>query len=1142
MTEGRVSTGHPIDVASGVIFTAWHDIDVPGVVPLNFRRYYSTALINTPTALFRHGWVYALEVTLTRNPSGYSLWGPEGVTVWFEDPTGAVEAGGVAFAFGDSMELQRQDAWYVVYHWHGWREEVQKFYFRADGSSTMRIHALAIPSGHALVFTYAANRLREVRQSIEGRALELVYDAGGRLGSLRFSSPISSPEVVATYEYDAQDRLVAVLDALGRPIRYAYDGQNRLIEEVGRSGGLYIMAYDAKGRGVHISGDRGYQRRTLVFNDANATTRVTDSLGSVTTYRWNARGQIVEQHGPTGAVERTKYDPFGRITARFGPSGEILRKTYSRRGDVDSISYPGGGFNVFEYNVEHQPVAIHQSNGSMLTFSYLRGAMVSFTDAVGATTNFERDADNLVTGIGTSAGARIKVARDAAWSSERYTDDFGLIRAYRFDARLHITDVEDARGLLRHFEFDKLGHLVLDQTPDGQARRFARNALGLPTSYSSRGGSTTHYEYDAYGHRLKLQAPLQGTCEYKWDTEDRLLEVLNPKGERASFEADPLGNITKMQFFDGRVEQFAYDASNRRRLRQKPDGTVLEFSYDEAGNLLGVTEGNRQLSSNAYDLLGQLTATKVLHSEVTFEYDLAGRPVVESQNGERVETQYTVFGTPALRTCSAAKQQRLFFDYDTRRRLVAVRDEQNQLARYEYDAANLLVRRQFATVTEEFTYNSRRRPLVQTVSSATGAVLLSRTFTYDGDDRLTQISDLRSGDSSFAYDAAGRLIRSIDSTGLTRTFEYDESGNLTRKGDLYLTYGTGNRLLTLGATRYEYDPNGNLVVAVTSTERTEHHWNSFDQLIESVRPDGRRMLYDYDGLGRRTAIEYDGKHTDFYWWSNDLLCERQPDTTIDYLITRFIPQALWIDGEIRHIVTNYTFQPSDLIDSTGAVVWSASYDVWGLPQGKVAVDAPARLGFPGQYYDQDTSLHYNRYRYYSALDTRYITPDPLGLVPCLNEYVYGVNPVNWTDPLGLACGQTHFVVVENPNLKGRDGQPPPTRADWIAKRDAFNAGVAAGMAAGTPLTIPTPAQYAQDRAIGNQEAAAARVAQGMGPGVQADHPVDLSAGGGQGQALYPLASGVNGSYGSQIGPQAAARPDGSPTPMVDLVDQNGNAI
>jgi hypothetical protein len=132
--------------------------------------------------------------------------------------------------------------------------------------------------------------------------------------------------------------------------------------------------------------------------------------------------------------------------------------------------------------------------------------------------------------------------------------------------------------------------------------------------------------------------------------------------------------------------------------------------------------------------------------------------------------------------------------------------------------------------------------------------------------------------------------------------------------------------------------------------------------------------------------------------------------------------------------------------------------------------------------------------------------------------------------------------VVNDDLKGQGGQPDPSRADWFAKQDAYNNGVEQAQQAGTPLTIPSAAQYQIDREVGNQEAAAARIAQGMGPGVQADHPVDLRAGGGQGQDLYPLASGVNGSWGSQVGRQAAQLPSGSPTPFADLYDKQGNLI
>ncbi len=94
--------------------------------------------------------------------------------------------------------------------------------------------------------------------------------------------------------------------------------------------------------------------------------------------------------------------------------------------------------------------------------------------------------------------------------------------------------------------------------------------------------------------------------------------------------------------------------------------------------------------------------------------------------------------------------------------------------------------------------------------------------------------------------------------------------------------------------------------------------------------------------------------------------------------------------------------PVALINSEGARDWSAEYDVWG---NRLKEDNPQKLEqlirLPGQQYDDETGLYYNRYRYYNPEQGRYISQDPIGLWGGWNLYTYPLNPVSGTDPLGL---------------------------------------------------------------------------------------------------------------------------------------------
>jgi RHS repeat-associated protein len=69
------------------------------------------------------------------------------------------------------------------------------------------------------------------------------------------------------------------------------------------------------------------------------------------------------------------------------------------------------------------------------------------------------------------------------------------------------------------------------------------------------------------------------------------------------------------------------------------------------------------------------------------------------------------------------------------------------------------------------------------------------------------------------------------------------------------------------------------------------------------------------------------------------------------------------------------------------------------------------LRFQGQYYDDETGLHYNRHRYYDPQTGRFISKDPIGLAGGINVYQYAPNPITWLDPFGLSACPSRLEVI-----------------------------------------------------------------------------------------------------------------------------------
>jgi len=89
-----------------------------------------------------------------------------------------------------------------------------------------------------------------------------------------------------------------------------------------------------------------------------------------------------------------------------------------------------------------------------------------------------------------------------------------------------------------------------------------------------------------------------------------------------------------------------------------------------------------------------------------------------------------------------------------------------------------------------------------------------------------------------------------------------------------------------------------------------------------------------------------------------------------------------------------------ITDKDQAVVWQGDYQPFGAVEETTAVvENPTR--FPGQYFDQETGLHYNLMRDYDPVLGRYLQSDPVGLDGGINIYGYAYqNPIIYVDPHG----------------------------------------------------------------------------------------------------------------------------------------------
>ena len=140
-------------------------------------------------------------------------------------------------------------------------------------------------------------------------------------------------------------------------------------------------------------------------------------------------------------------------------------------------------------------------------------------------------------------------------------------------------------------------------------------------------------------------------------------------------------------------------------------------------------------------------------------------------------------------------------------------------------------------------------------------------------------------------------------------------------------------------------------------------------------------------------------------WNTDT--ERRDMTVWLFDEESFVPVAMIKEGRSYSILTDQLGTPTEAYDAEGNEVWSRVLDMDGNVIEETGNKGMVPFLFQGQYYDRETGLAYNRFRYYSPKMGMYVSQDPIGLAGgILNLYGYVDDTNAWSDALGLIQNST----------------------------------------------------------------------------------------------------------------------------------------